>query len=345
MVSFRNESRMIRLNYIGSKYSLLDFLLNTIEGVTNIKEGTNLVFADLFAGTGVVGSAFKKKGYKVIANDIQYYSYVVNKHNIENNYKMDNSIVDYLNSLEGTEGFIFINYCAGSGSGRNYFTDYNGKKCDAIRNELEKLHIDKKISESQYYYYLASLINSMDKLANTASVYGAFLKHIKKSAQKELILELLPIIEGNPAGKVYNENINNLISEIAGDILYLDPPYNARQYCANYHVLETISRYDNPIVKGKTGLRNYDSQKSLYCSKRTVAQTFEDLISQANFKYVFVSYNNEGLMSLNTIKEIMCKYGDYQIFTKEYRRFKADKHENRIHKASSTLEYLHCITR
>lgn len=331
------------MNYIGSKYSLLDFLTETIENVTGIKNGKGYIFSDLFAGTGVVGAEFKKKGYTVIANDIQYYSYIINKHFIENNSPIDTSILDYLNSLEGVEGFVYKNYCEGSGSERNYFTNYNGKKCDAIRIEIERMYNSGKINENQYYYFLASLINSIDKYANTASVYGAFLKHIKKSASKEFNLELLPIIDGGKCGRVFNEDINKLIRNITGYILYLDPPYNERQYCTNYHVLETIAKYDNPQLKGKTGLREYSEQKSLFCSKRTVEEVFDDLIANADFRYIFLSYNNEGLMTMDKIKEIMEKYGEYSVFEKEYRRFRADKEENRNHKSDVTTEYLHCL--
>lgn len=331
------------MNYIGSKFSLLDFLQETIYDVTSYKKGDKFIFGDLFAGTGIVGAKFKENGCTVISNDIQHYSYVLTKHYIENNSPIDTSMLEYLNNLDGIEGFVYKNYCAGSGSERNYFTDYNGKKCDAIREKLEELMLEKKIDTNQYYYFLASLINSIDKYANTASVYGAFLKHIKKSADKKFALELLPIIDGVKDGTAYNEDINLLIKKISGDVLYLDPPYNARQYCSNYHVLETISKLDNPKLNGKTGLRDYKEQKSAFCSKRTVAETFEDLISNANFKYIFLSYNNEGLMDLETIKSIMSKYGKYEVRTTEYRRFKADKEENRNHKASSTVEYLHCL--
>lgn len=327
------------MNYIGSKLSLIDFLFSNIEQVSGMTEG---IFADLFAGTGIVGATFRKSGYSVIANDIQYYSYVLIKHLIENSEGIDKSILDYLNSLEEKEGFIYKNYCVGSGSERNYFTDYNGKKCDSIRMEIDCLYKNGNITKNQYYYLLASLINSIDKYANTASVYGAFLKHIKKTAEKQFELELLPLINGKE-GTVYNENINELIKKINGDILYLDPPYNARQYCTNYHVLETIARYDSPSLKGKTGLRDYSNQKSSYCSVKTAANSFYDLISKANFKYIFLSYNNEGLMSLDTIQEIMKKFGKYEVFTKEYHRFRADKDENRNHKALLTTEYLHCL--
>lgn len=332
------------MNYIGSKYSLMDFLQSTIDKVTRNENKKQMIFADLFAGTGAVGATFRQKGYKVISNDIQFYSYVLNKHYIEGNEAIDASWEKKLNSLQEKEGFVYKNFCLGSGSCRNYFSDENGKKCDAIRIELNRLLENKLISQATYFSLLASLINSIDKYANTASVYGAFLKHIKKSAQKTFNLELLPAIKG-PKGEVYNKDINSLIHYISGDILYLDPPYNARQYCTNYHVLETISKYDNPVLNGKTGLRDYSEQKSLYCSKKTVASTFESLIANARFKYIFLSYNNEGLLELNEIKEIMQKYGKYEFYTTSYKRFKADKDENRKIKSKNTIEYLHCLVK
>jgi len=331
------------MNYIGSKLSLMDFLEDTIYDITGYTKGKYFVFADLFAGTGIVGVNFKKNGCKVISNDIQWYSYILSKHYIENNSEMDVSLLKYLNNLEGVDGFIFNNYCAGSGSNRNYFSDYNGRKCDAIRQELEKLYVNRQINDNQYYYFLASLINSIDKYANTTSVYGAFLKHIKKSAQKNFELELLPIIKGSNDGVVYNINSNDLIKNIKGDVLYLDPPYNARQYGANYHILETISKYDNPQIRGKTGLRDYKNQKSDFCSRRTVEVAFENLIADADFKFIFLSYNNEGLMNFDAIKFIMGKYGKYKAVTTEYRRFKADKLENRKYKVDAITEYLHCL--
>lgn len=214
------------MNYIGSKYSLLDFIHRTISDVTGYKPGDDYIFADLFAGTGVVGASYRKEGCKVISNDIQYYSYVINKYLIEGSENIDESLISSLDLLEDVDGFIFENYCAGSGSGRNYFTDSNGKKCDGIRIEIERLFNQNLISEETYFGLLAGLVNSIDKYANTASVYGAFLKHIKKSAQKQFKLELLPRIQG-PKGEVYNEDVNKLISEGINKVQFviMHPPY------------------------------------------------------------------------------------------------------------------------
>jgi adenine-specific DNA-methyltransferase len=125
--------------------------------------------------------------------------------------------------------------------------------------------------------------------------------------------------------------------------LYLDPPYNQRQYATNYHLLETIAKYDNPKIHGKTGLREYGDQKSSYCSRNQVKKAFAELISNAKQKYIFLSYNNEGLMTLDDIKEIMSSRGKYGYFTQEYNRFKADKDENRDFSSNKTLEYLHYV--
>ncbi|MEM7347677.1 MAG: DNA adenine methylase, partial [Chloroflexota bacterium] len=134
---------------------------------------------------------------------------------------------------------------------------------------------------------------------------------------------------------------NTLIQEIQGDILYLDPPYNHRQYGANYHLLNTIALYDDFIPQGKTGLREY--VRSAYCRRDQVKSAFESLIAQANFRYIFLSYNNEGLMSVEDVETMMAKYGDYSLKTKRYQRFKADKDSNRRHKAKQTEEYLHIL--
>ena len=352
------------MNYIGSKLSLLEFLEESINKVVDKNCDT---FCDLFAGTGIVGRYFKTKGYKIIANDIQYYSYVLNRHYIGNhkelyfsnlvkelseleNIEIKNRkkfVCEFLSNLKGVKGFIYKNYCLGGTKNKNeerqYFSDENGMRCDSIRQKIENWKKEKLISNDEYYFLITSLVESIDKYANTASVYGAFLKKLKKTAQNSLILKPAELIINNQDHEVFNEDINKVAGKITGDILYLDPPYNQRQYATNFHMLETIAKYDNPKIHGKTGLREYQNEKSLYCSRTQAKKAFNDLILKAKAKYIFLSYNNEGLMTLSDIKEIMSLRGKYGNFTKEYNRFKADKSENRNYTANKTVEYLHYV--
>lgn len=328
------------MNYIGSKYKLSKFIKSEIKEV--VGEMRDKVFCDLFAGTGAIGRAFKAESKKVIANDFEYYAYVLNQNYIGNHEKINHrDLIDELNQIKGVEGFIYNNYCSGSGSERQYFSDANGKKIDAIRQKIESWKSENRINDNQYYFLLTSILENADAVANTASVYGAFLKHLKKSAQKTLVLRPALFEVNKNEHEVFNSDANSLINQITGDVLYLDPPYNARQYGSNYHLLNTIAKYDDFKPNGKTGLREYE--RSCYCRKNEVASVFENLIKNAQFKYIFLSYNNEGLMTKTQVKNILQKYGKYDLVTTDYQRFKADKTENRNHKASATIEYLHIL--
>lgn len=330
------------MNYIGSKLKLCqDFLPKTIHSVCG-EDLSQKIFCDIFAGTGIVGRTFKTRVKKVISNDAEFYSYVLNKNYIENHKLIEKAeaFISELNLLPLTsDGFVYKNYCLGGSGERQYFSDENGKKIDAMRTKIEEWQTGGKITDSEYYFLLCSLLESADKVANTASVYGAFLKKLKKSAQKEMILEGAAFELNDNEHQVFNKDANVLIKEISGDILYLDPPYNARQYGANYHMLNTIAEYKSFEPQGKTGLRKYSRSK--YCSASTVASEFEELIRAAQFKYIFLSYNNEGLMSCDDVKKIMSKYGKYDLAQTEYQRFKADS--SRFNKADSTVEYLHIL--
>ena len=335
------------MNYIGSKVSILDFIETSIMDFTK-EEGK--VFCDIFSGTGVVGTRFKMLGYDVISNDMQYYSYVINKHYLENNENITfnglkkigiNDPFIYLNKLNNYQGFIYDNYTLEGSGERIYFSGNNAIKIDSMRDCIEKWYKKHIIKDNEYYYLITCLLEASDKVANTASVYEAFLKELKRTAQNDIELKPLPItINNNTYNKVYIEDSNDLIKKISGDILYLDPPYNGRKYSSNYHILETIAYGDYPMIKGKTGVRQ-DTVKSLYNSLNNVKDAFEDLIKKANFRYIFLSYNDEGIMSLKDIEDIMSKYGRYYRYEKNHKRYKANKDKETTKK--TTIEYLHAL--
>ncbi|EAI0534435.1 MULTISPECIES: DNA adenine methylase [Campylobacter] len=334
------------MNYIGSKVKLLDFLFESINDIL-AKSDINLeqcTFIDLFAGTSAVGKKFKNKVEKVISNDKEFYSFVLAKNYIENTVKIKRSkeLIKELNNIakiNPIKGKIYKHYSLGGGENRQYFSDFNAMKIDSMRIKISEWKYDNFINEKECYFLLASLLESADKVANTASVYGAFLKHLKPSAQKELILLPAEFECTHTKHLVFNENANDLIKKIKGDILYLDPPYNSREYGANYHVLNSIAMYDDFIPQGKTGLRAYE--KSAWCKKNLVFDALEDLIKNANFKFIFLSYNDEGLLSLEQIRQIFEKYGKYDFKSQIYQRFKADS--KRICQQNKTIEYLHIL--
>ncbi len=354
------------MNYIGSKSSLLTFLERHIVELANPQPGWTLF--DVFAGTGAVGRHFKQRGLRVVANDIQYYSYCLNRALVGINEPPTfagivpelpapaerlwsdpiETVLTYLNQLPGTEGFIYEQYCLGGTRGtpfpRQYFTDENGKRCDAIRQQIELWYQAGRIAEDEYFYLLASLLEAIDQVANTASVYGAFLKRFKPSARKPLRLERLGIVPSRERHLVCNCEGVALVAQVPCDILYVDPPYNQRQYCTNYHVLETIARYDRPQLSGVTGLRAYEHQKSGFCSRMHARQALEQLLRRTTARYVFVSYNSEGLLTASEIVALMEGYGRVVVREEAYRRFRADVDRvNRRYKADTVTEYLFCL--
>ena len=340
------------MNYIGSKHSIIDFIEESITDY--VGEVKNKTFCDIFAGTGVVGKRFKTLGCNVISNDNQYYSYVINRHYISNNEnitfdKLKSSGIDnvfiYLNKVDNYKGFIYKNYTKEGTKNleysRMYFTEWNAIKIDSMRNQIEKWFKNEQITQNEYFYLLTCLIESADKVANTASVYEAFLKKFKRSAQNTIELKELPIlISKNTSGVVYKEDSNTLIKKISGDILYMDPPYNSRKYNTNYHILETIAYGDMPEIKGKTGTR-CDGMLSKFNSKNEAIKAFEDIIKNAKFEYIFLSYNDEGIMSIEQIKKVMEKYGEYRRYERYHKRYKATKSKEIDKK--STIEYLHSL--
>lgn len=317
------------MRYIGSKKLLLADIERVID--ENIKSAET--FCDIFSGTACVGNYFKQK-YKIISNDLLYFSYCIQKAMIENNHvpgfeKLGFNPVEYFNNLSQREleklprnkRFCLNNFSPAGG--RMYLSEKNALKVDFIRNTVEDWKGKFLISEGEYYYLIAVLIEAVPFVSNISGTYGAYNKFWDKRSLNDLILKDIEVFDNKKENKAYNLDGNELIKIINGDILYIDPPYNKRQYSSNYHLLETVAKYDSPLLKGITGLRENEA-KSDYCKKNAVLQSFEDLIKNADFKHIIVSYSTEGLMGVNDIESVLTKYGtDYKLYEIDYRRFKS----------------------
>lgn len=326
--------RGVFLRYIGGKVLLTDEIISTIKDIA--PDAKTII--DAFSGSGVVSFELKKARYDVFCNDQLYFSFVLLKGSVCLNSDLDfkdlgiiNPIL-YLNNLKFEDTniniddcFIYQNYSPQGG--RMYFTEENALKIDIIRLTIRDWFVNRLINYDEYYYLLAALINAVPFVSNIAGMYSAYLKHWDNRAFKKLTLIEPKIIKSNQNVFAYNEKIENLISEVEADILYSDSPYNKREYLPNYHILETIARYDYPKIHGVTGMRDYKNQKSEFCSKKTVSRAFENMIRYSNVKYIVISYNSEGLLSTDDLSNLCKKYAVENTFSlKEipYRRYKSN---------------------
>ena len=314
--------------YLGSKQRLLSFIEQTIlERVPVIGR-----FCDGFSGTGVVAHRFREHAGHVIANDILYSNFVINKAFLQCTPKKVSveklaQLMDYLNSTDPEQGYVFQNY---SGT---YFTPKNAARIDAIRSRIDELVRSNICTDEEFCILLAGLLFAADKVSNTLGQYDAYLKHLGKesydasgrhlvdsSVYKELRLKL-PALEFGKRCDVYNEDVNHLVTKTKGDVLYLDPPYNSRQYVDCYHVLENIARWNKPILYGKTRKFDRDCLKSRFSRKREAARALLELISSAAYRYIFISYNNEGIISGDEVTHILAQRGTVEVVEKPYRIF------------------------
>ena len=320
------------MRFIGNKTSLLRNIQQVIEENC---DGNEKVFCDLFSGTSSVARYFKNK-YKIISNDMLFFSYVLQRATIMNNeipkftkvkekLNIDN-IFEYLENtnIQKSNGFVYSNYSPNGQCERMYLTSENAQRIDFIRETIEEWKNEDLINDNEYYYLLAGLIEGIPFVSNITGTYGAYLKEWDKRSFKKFEMVRLNTIDNKYNNECYNKNANNLIEEISGDILYLDPPYNERQYLPNYHLLETIAKYDNPTINGKTGIREYSNQKSNYCVKSKVYNELDELIKKAKFRHIIISYNQDGILTEKEIEEILKKYGNkdsYKLYKIPYKQY------------------------
>lgn len=326
------------MRYIGNKTKIVNQIDSLIKKL-NLDEN-NFTFCDAFSGTATVGNYFKSK-FKIIANDNLYASYVITQAKLNTpDLKFSKLNVDpfeVFNDVNNQyKGFIYENYSPGGSAGRMYFSKENAARIDYIRKTIEDWLKNELIDKKEYYYLIACLLESISKVANVAGVYGAYLKKWDPRAVKPMKFINVEMLNHTTRfeNEVYNKKIEEIINDISGDVLYLDPPYTKNQYSVQYHLLETISKYDNPEIKGITGARDTSSLTSSFSKPGDVHVEFEKLIARANFKHIIVSYSSDGIMSKEYIESVLKRHGKPEtlVFQKsEYRRYlnsKAKKDEH-----------------
>lgn len=342
---------MNRLEYIGSKYKLLEWIVPEIVG----DRETTVKFADLFGGTGIVSHTVSRTHpniTNIVSNDSEPYSSVIIHAMIQSVFTtkckefIENINKDTIPSIITYPTPITTYYSPKGTDGRMFFTESNASRIDYVRNKIEEYQ--DSFTKDEYLFLIASLLTSADKVSNTTSVYGAYLKHFKKRAQDEFMMlpihkeTRIPTYKASVFNKdVMDETLLDNVSEF--DIVYLDPPYNSRQYSKNYFPLNIIVKgcISGEQIHGKTGIPD-DCFVSDFCKKGKALDTFKRLFKELvkrGVKKIIMSYNSESIVSKENIISAMGSSGmnSVQCKSKEYSRYKSSRIEGQV---KTVEEYL-----
>lgn len=355
------------MRYIGNKTRLLDFIEEVLKD-RGIAPG---LAVDPFTGTASVARALKQANHRVVAGDIMEYGHVFARAYVATSELPSfggiaaelngdpptlRGAIAALDRLSGEPGFIHEHYSpagtAAAEHGRMYFTPENAARIDVVRSKIQQWRDADDIDDAGYYLLTAALIEAADRVANTAGVYAAFIKSWQPNADRPLELRVPEPVLGQ-GSRATRGDAATLLEELGPcDLLYLDPPYNDRQYPGYYHIPELLAEGwfdEEPELRGKTGLLP-DADKRSDWSRRTRCEAaLEELLARSEFRYLVMSYNSEGLIGEAAIERLLKKYGrasTYRRYTRNYRRYRSDSDgEERRYSGDSVREYLYCVDR
>lgn len=324
-----NYFQLHNRRYIGNKYKLIEWIFSILD-----KECKGKSFTDIFAGTGVVAAVASKHFDEVILNDFLYSNHAIYQAFFDTGVwdqdKIINIIKNYnnINGEDLDENYFSINF------GGKFFSKNSAKIIGFVRENIEENR--KNLTEREYHMLISSLLYSVDKIANTVGHYDAYFK--KESVEDNFFMRPIDPVEVKSA-LIFREDANLLAKKIQTDIVYIDPPYNSRQYSRFYHVLETLTKWDKPKLHG-VALKPEPENMSDYC-RVSAKDRFAELVNDVNAKYLVVSYNNtyesksnssQNKITLEEIKNILTKRGKTKIFEKDYRHFNAGNTDFNNHK-------------
>jgi len=340
------------MRYIGNKTRLLPFILRTLER-ERIATGS---VHDAFAGTASVSRALKSEGWRVHSSDLLMSSYVFQRAYVVAD-SADASLGDMAAELAVAEprtGFISRHFSPAGGAtsaGRMYFTSDNALRIDAAREELDVWRKGRRVGENDYYLLLAAIIEGADRVANTAGVYASYMKRWQPNARRAFeIAPELPIA-GRQSADAYLMDAIEAAGQVGEvDLLYIDPPYNSRQYVAYYHIPEILARGwgdGEPSIRGKVGLLAGEEGRSQWSHGRRVKKLFSTLLAESRARYALVSFNSEGHLEPEALEQLLGKAsadGKVSHFTQRYRRYRADSdREGRRYHADIAQEHLYLV--
>jgi adenine-specific DNA-methyltransferase len=353
------------MRYIGNKTRLLGFIRRVLLA-RGIGPGRAV---DPFSGTASVARALKRWRFGVAASDIMEYGYVLARAYVQvvrpprfdalrgelGGVELRHAL-RHLNAVPAEPGFIHEHFspagAAGAVHGRMYFTPENAARIDTIRRRLHDWRRAGLLDDDGFHTLTAALIEAADRVANTTGVYAAFVKSWQPNATRPLQLRAMPHVRGNGCTAARGDAVAAVADAGPVDLVYLDPPYNARQYAGYYHIPELIARgwFDAPVtLRGKTGLIEDADRRTDWSSSRRCEAAFERLVAAADCTHIVMSYNGEGLIPEATIERVLREHGrraSYRRYRHGYRRYRSDADGSRRRYSGDTVnEYLYCVSR
>jgi adenine-specific DNA-methyltransferase len=355
------------VRYIGNKNKLIPF----INGALKELEVAGTTACDPFAGTAAVARFLKSHGYAVTTSDIMSFSLVLQwayvvvdgvprfdrlAGVIEPGPDALGDVIRILNRLEARHEFIYEHFCpegrAGSRHGRRYFTAHNAERIDAVRRQIYEWREAGRLDDDEHYVLLAALIEAADRVANTTGVYAAYVKSWQPNAMRPLRLRPPRLVTGTGLRcRAYRRDALELVKEAQPfDLLYLDPPYNTRQYAGYYHIPEIIAEGwfgEPPRLRGKTGLPEDAGKRSDWSSRRRCERVFAELVAGAPCRHILMSYNSEGIISESCIEAALRgrgRAGTFRRLEQTYKRYRSDRdRETRRYRGDRVSERLYYV--
>lgn len=333
------------MRYLGNKEKLADAIKLLLQNHNLLQK--HLVFFDAFCGMGSVADSMKTIYDHIVINDSLKCATIFTRGKLYANRctfeRLGFDPFTFFNENSNTtHGFFYQNYSFG-GSERMYFSEENAGRIDYFRMQIEEWKKNSQISEKEYIYLLACLLESVSDVSNTAGVYGSFLKHWDKRALKPIVFSRIDSNNGIcETVESKNNKIENIISDIKCDVLYLDPPYTQNQYGTQYHLLETLILNDNPPISRVTGSRPTTPMRSNWSKMYHAHMLFEKVVAETQASHIILSYNKDGFMSKDYIEKTLKRFGiedTYDCVTIDYKKYNNAKCQG----ANGHQEYLFYI--
>lgn len=299
------------IKYIGSKRRLVEHIVGLVGSVPDARR-----VLDLFSGTARVGHALKSRGYLVTANDHNAYAHTLATCYVQADAKRwrrpAEQLIAELARLPGRAGYVTDTFCVQS----RYFQPKNGERIDAMREAIA----DKSLPPELEAVMLVSLMEAADRVDSTVGLQMAYLKRWAPRAFNDIELRLPKMLAGK--GMAMQRDALDCAELGEFDVAYLDPPYNQHKYLNNYHVWESLVRWDKPEVYGvackRVGCRDYDSP---FNSKRRIREAMQRVVREVRARYLVVSFNDEGYLGEAELLELLSERGAVQVLSVDHKRY------------------------